>query len=363
MSGVNPTNSNRGGRSILAQKAVLMQGVNHVTITSSVIYGVLALAIMGLTPMSGCQRTSVDKQATMSTELTIFHAGSLSVPLRKVSALFEQRHPEVTVKAEAAGSRDCARKISDLGRACDVLASADYKVVENLLMPQQADFNIKFATNEMALVYTERSNRADEIGPDNWQEILLENDVAFGRSDPNSDPCGYRTVMVFQLAEKHYGLPGLTDALLQKHGDKYIRPKETDLLALLEAGEIDYLFIYRSVGEQHGLKILRLPDEMNLCSPELTDLYATATVGVTGKRPGAFITRTGAPIVYSVTIPKAAKARELAEAYVALVLSADGQAIMAECGQKSIVPAQTREYGRVPASLQPFCTGEPTAAR
>lgn len=295
----------------------------------------------------------------MSTELTIFHAGSLSVPLREVSALFEQLHPGVTVKPEAAGSRDCARKISDLGRSCDVFGSADYKVVENLLMPQHTDFNIRFATNEMAIVYTQDSNKYDEINADNWHQILLQDDVAFGRSEPSSDPCGYRTVMVFQLAEKYYGLPGLAEALTQKHGDKYIRPKETDLLALLEAGEIDYVFIYRSVGQQHGLKILRLPEEINLRSPDLADLYATATVQVTGKRPGEFITRTGAPIVYSVTIPKRAKSRELAEAYVALLLSEEGQAIMEKCGQWPLVPAQTREYDRVPARLQPFCTGEP----
>ncbi len=308
--------------------------------------GVLA-AMAGLVLMTGCQRSTVDKQVAVSTELTIFHAGSLSLPFREVSALFEQRHPGVTVKPEAAGSRDCARKISDLGRSCDVLASADYKVVENLLMPEHVDFNIRFATNEMAIVYTGKSNRSDEISPSNWYEILVKEDV--------SDPCGYRAAMVFQLAEKHYGRPGLATALAQKHGDRYIRPKETDLLGLLEAGEIDYVFIYRSVGQQHGLKILRLPDEVNLRSPELADLYSSATVAVTGKQPGELITRTGGSIVYSVTIPNSARNQKLAQAYVALLLSAEGQAIMSKCGQEPIVPAQTVQYNRVPARLQPLC--------
>ena len=309
----------------------------------------------GLVLMSSCQRSTIDQQVAVTAELTIFHAGSLSVPFREVSALFEQRHPGVTVKPEAAGSRDCARKISDLGRSCDVFGSADYQVVENLLMPEHVDFNIRFATNEMAIVYTQKSNRADEISSANWYKILLDDDVIFGRSDPNSDPCGYRTVMVFQLAEKHYGAPGLATGLAQKHGDRYIRPKETDLLALLEAGEIDYLFIYRSVGQQHGLEVLRLPDEINLRSAELADLYSSATVAVTGQRPGEFITRSGGPIVYSVTIPNSAQNQELAEVYVALLLSAEGQAIMSKCGQEPIVPAQTLEHQRVPARLQLLC--------
>lgn len=46
---------------------------------------------------------------------------------------------------EAAGSRDCARKIRDLKRPCDVLASADYLVIEQLLVPDYADWNICFA--------------------------------------------------------------------------------------------------------------------------------------------------------------------------------------------------------------------------
>jgi len=249
--------------------------------------------------------------------------------------LFKQRHPGVTIKAEAAGSRDCARKISDLGRSCDVFASADYEVVENLLMPEHADFNILFATNEMAIAYTAKSNKADEINLTNWYKILLDDDVNFGRADPNSDPCGYRTVMVFRLAQKHYQVPYLADDLIDKHGNKYIRPKETDLLALLEAGEIDYAFIYRSVAQQHGLKILRLPDPINLRSPKLADLYRTARVTVTGNNN--------------------AQNRGLAEAYVALLLSPEGQAIMRKYGQEPIVPAQTREYDRVPARLRRLC--------
>ena len=331
--------------------------------TSWVVCNVLVLVLIGMTGLTGCQRTAVDQEPTVPQSLTIFHAGSLSVPFREVSALFEERYPNVTVRAEAAGSRDCARKVSDLGRPCDVLASADYKVVENLLMPEHADFNIRFATNEMAIVYTEDSNRSDEINADNWYEVLLQDDIAFGRSDPNSDPCGYRTVMLFQLAEKYYGVPGLAQALTEKDGEKYLRPKETDLLALLEAGEIDYLFIYRSVAYQHGLQVLRLPDEINLRSPDLASLYATAQVQVSGKRPGEFLPRTGAPIVYSVTIPKNAQNRRLAEAYVALLLSEEGQAIVEKCGQPPLVPARTREYDRLPPSLQPFCEGQPTSSR
>lgn len=290
-----------------------------------------------------------------SETLVVFHAGSLSMPFRELSQLFEQQHPGVKVLAEAAGSRDTARKVSDLGRPCDVLGSADYRVVDNLLMPEHALFNIRFALNEMAIAYTKRSNLADQINRDNWSELLLRPDVFFGRADPDSDPCGYRTLMVFQLAEKHLNDPGLADKLQAKHNRRYIRPKATELLALLESSEIDYLFIYRSVAKQHGLELLTLPDEVNLKVSSQAELYRQAVVNVSGKRPGQKIARTGEPIVYSVTIPTGATNRQLAVAYVQLLLSPQGRAVMAHNGQQSLVPALADGFEHLPNPLKSHC--------
>ena len=292
----------------------------------------------------------------ISGKLLILHAGSLSVPLQEVSKAFTAKHPGLQVLAEAAGSRDTARKVSDLGRACDVLASADYKVVDNLLIPEHARFNIRFATNELTLAYTGESLHAAEITAENWHEILLRPDVRFGRSDSNRDPCGYRTAMLFQLAESHDKRPGLAERLGAKDGMRFIRPKETDLLALLEAGEIDYLFIYRSVAIQHGLKFLPLPDEVNLRNPELAGQYRSAVVQVTGKKPGEFLMRSGEPIVYSVTIPLSSANRPAAEAYVEFLLGPEGRRILAECGQGLLQPARADGWEHLPDALRPHCT-------
>ena len=289
----------------------------------------------------------------VDSRLVIFHAGSLSVPFGKLADIYEAKYPGVKVLAESAGSRHCARKVSELGRACDILASADYKVVENLLMPEYADFNICFAANEMSIAYTGQSRLAGAMRADNWWEILLDDEVNIGRSDPDSDPCGYRALMVFQLAEKYYGVEGLAAKLGAK--DKFIRPKETDLLALLESGEIDYVMIYRSVAVQHGLKILRLPVEVNLGDAEMNDFYSTARVEVSGKKPGEAIVRVGESMVYSITIPAAAKNRAAAEAWVELLLSDEGQAVMEGCGQMVIEPAFAYGFDNMDESLKKYC--------
>ncbi len=296
----------------------------------------------------------------LQTDLVIFHAGSLSVPFRRISERFNVMYPDVIVRAESAGSRDTARKVSDLRRRCDVLGSADYRVIDALLLTEHADFNIRFAANEMVIAYTDSSRYADVITAENWPQLLLTDNVTFGRSDPNRDPCGYRTVVLFQLAERHYGTAGLARKLEEKHGRTYIRPKETDLLALLELGEIDFLFIYRSVASQHGLRFIVLPAEVNLGAAELDGLYATASVEITGKKRGERIERRGAAIVYGATIPKTCGNQEMAEAWIALMLSHIGRDIMAVNGQPPIAPALTDQFARVPETIRPFCRASAT---
>ena len=290
--------------------------------------------------------------------LVIFHAGSLTVPISDVAAAFQAERPGVEILTEAAGSRECARKISELGRACDVFASADYTVINTLLVPDFAEWCIKFAGNEMVIAYTEGSRRSGEITVENWPDILLDESVAFGRSEPDSDPCGYRSVLTVRLAESYYGREGLADALLAKD-HRHIRPKETDLLALLETHTIDYIFIYRSVAVQHGLEFLPLPPEINLQDPALTEHYRSATVEISGKNPGETVLKTGEPMVYGVTIPANAPNPDLALAFVSFLLDeGKGMAILEKHGQPSLVPSPTSTYAHVPESLRRFARPE-----
>jgi molybdate/tungstate transport system substrate-binding protein len=284
----------------------------------------------------------------------VFHAGSLSVPFKQIAQAFEKEHPSVCVLLEAAGSRDCARKITDLGRACDVMAAADYAVIDTMLIPEHAGWNIKFAGNEMAIVYDAESRYADEITAENWPRILLRDDVAFGRADPDSDPCGYRTLLVLSLSEGYYGHAGLAESVSKKD-TRYLRPKETDLLALLETRTIDYIFLYRSVAEQHGLKWLALPDAINLKQPGLAEAYKKAAVEITGPAPGTKIVVRGEPMVYGVTIPKNAANPGAALEFVAFLLEKDkGLAIMARNGQPPVVPAMSETYDKLPESLRSY---------
>lgn len=287
-------------------------------------------------------------------KLIIFHAGSLSVPFKQIAKAFENKYPNINVELESAGSRTCARKITDLNKPCDIMASADYKVIENLLIPDYTQWNLKFASNEMALVYSDKSKKHNEINSNNWLNILLDSEINYGRSDPNSDPCGYRTVLTAKLAQNIFNRPGFADSLLNKNNE-HIRPKEVDLLALLEAQVIDYIFIYRSVAEQHNLPHLILPDSINLKKTELADFYKTVTVDISGKKPGETITHFGEPMIYGITKLKNAPNNNLADKFLQFFfIDSVGIKIMQQNGQPSAIPSSTDTYNSLPEFLKDF---------
>ncbi len=289
----------------------------------------------------------------INNKLVIFHAGSLTVPFKQITEEFIKENPSVEIFLESAGSVACARKITDLNKECDIMASADYTVINEMLIPEHTDWNIKFASNEMAIAYHHDSKYSKEICQDNWHEILLKGDVEFGRSDPNSDPCGYRAVLVSLLAEKFYDIEGLSAKLIAKDNE-YIRPKETDLLALLETNTIDYIFLYRSVAEQHGLNFVLLPDSINLKRPEIREFYTNVSVEINGKKPGEMVTKIGQPMLYGITMLKNAP-KELATKFLQFVLSSDkGMRIMTQNGQPSMVPSCSETFNSIPQELKHF---------
>ncbi len=296
--------------------------------------------------------------AEVSGKLIIFHAGSLSVPMEHMEKAFEAAHPGVDVLREAGGSTKMARLISEVGKPADIMASADYKVIDNNLIPKHAEWNIRFATNQLVLTYTEGSRYADEITPDNWYEILQRKDVVWGHSDPNLDPCGYRSLMVLQLAERFYGIEGLYDALLANRPERNIRPKSVELVNLLKSGNMDYAWEYLSVAVQHNLKYVKLDDHINLGNYKYDSMYGQAAVKVTGKKPGTWITKKGKSCTYGVTMTKDAANPEAATAFLQYMLDPDGGLkILEELGQPPFEPARipTKEgFDALPEALRPL---------
>ncbi|HEY2527838.1 MAG TPA: extracellular solute-binding protein [Xanthobacteraceae bacterium] len=294
------------------------------------------------------QRGFLAAQADEPTTLTIFAAGTLAVPFKAVSSIYEKKYPNVTVQAQFGGSVMMAKKITDLHQDADVLAVADYSVIPKYMFGSRprAAWYAGFARNAITFVYTDKSKYADEINADNWYKVLARKGVEIGRSDPNTDPSGYQTVQMLNLAEKYYKEPGLEQNILANAPLANMRDTETSLISALQLGQIDYLAIYRSDALQHHLKFIDLPAQINLSDPAHAADYQE---GVAQTKNGEL---TGKPIVYAITVVDGSKNAAAAAQYVALLLGPEGQAIMKDAGFGECHPAYGVHIEAMPTALK-----------
>lgn len=292
--------------------------------------------------------------ALAAEKITIYHAGSLAAPMAKIEALYEAAYPGVDVLRESGGSAALARKITDLGGGCDVFLSADYMVIEKLLRPAGADWNVTFASNAIVLMYGPKSKYKDEVNTKNWTKVMMRPDVRWGHSEPDADPCGYRSLLVLQLAEKYYGDKGLYERAM-KDPQRAVRQKAIELVAMVESGAMDYAFEYKSVAVQHNLSYVELPKEINLMDPALDKEYATVSVELAGKEPGTKMKVKGEPIVYGLTIPKTAPNAKGAMSFVKFVLDPKGGLpVFQNMGQDIVGPSSFGDKSKVPAEVTPL---------
>jgi molybdate/tungstate transport system substrate-binding protein len=248
--------------------------------------------------------------------------------------------PQLECRQRSAGSRFLLQSDVDLKQPVDVLALADVSLFEKSVSPAQTTrfpWWSTFAGNEIGIAYTPKSHASDRINAQNWPQILLESEVQTAYADPESDPEGYNTVIAWTLAESYHHLPGLTARLRARIPQKNIRGDSTQLLALLSSGEVDYAWEYRSVAEQHHLRFLRLPAQINLGDPSLGATYKTACLDL--HHGGKTQQQCGRPILYAVAIASDAPHPEAAARFVQALYGNPGQDALKAASQQPL-PAQ-----------------------
>jgi molybdate/tungstate transport system substrate-binding protein len=248
--------------------------------------------------------------------------------------------------------------MTELHQPADLIAVADYSVIPKYLFgeggaPRYADWYLGFARNALTFVYTDKSKYAAEVTPANWYEVLARSGVEIGCSDPDTDPSGYQTVQMLSLAEKLYDSPGLAGRILANAPRANMRDTETALVSALQLGQIDYLAIYRSDALQHHFRHLDLPAKIDLSDANEAAFYVN---GIVHTKNGDL---RGKPIVYAATIPRNAEHRDLAEAYLRLLLGPEGRAVIAKNGFGAVAPAYAANMDAVPAPLRAQLTPWP----
>ncbi len=331
--------------------------------------------------------SSTDAKAT----IRVIYAGSLIIPFAEIQKRFEAEHPNIKVNAEAHGSIQVLRQVSDIHDEADVLISADSQLIPLLLYNSKdpetgkpcATWRIDFATNEMAIAYTAKSKFANEITADNWYEVINRPGVRFGFADPRFDANGYRALMMLKLSEDYYKQPTLlfdtldeqftTPISVATEGQESVihvpeiletsagahlvlRGYSVQLLPLLETGDIDYSVEYLSVIKQHGLKYVKLPAEINLGDEALQDTYGKVRVNLDYQRFASVKPSfAGQSISYSLTIPSNAAQPAAAQAFVAFLLGPEAKQILESYDHPVISQPRCDNLDALPQALKSLC--------
>lgn len=246
----------------------------------------------------------------MSKELHIYHAGSTKSIVEKAAKEYKLVDPEISLNLHAMGSVECINRVQR-GYVADLLVLADYSLIEKLLFPWFTDWYVLFAANRMVLT----APKGKKIPDRHWSELLCNPLVRFGYTDPEKDPCGYRTLMVLKLADKHF--PGLYQLLIT-HPGRVVYPGPEPMLNDLALGNIDFAFEYGSVAEEHKLTIIELESLYNLSDPQKQDHYSGVSFSLGPNKEVQ-----GSAIAYALTIPKQSLNQKEALDFARLLLKVD----------------------------------------
>lgn len=290
--------------------------------------------------------------------VSVLYAGSLASVMENGIGPAFSKATGYGYQGEAQGSLGAAQMIRDHLRTPDVFLSADPLVNVNVLMGQQNGDLVKWfivlASSQLVLAYNPHSKFASKFQDAAahripWYEVLETPGVRFGRGDPNIDPKGYRTLFLFRLAGKYYHREEVPRLLGDPENPAQVFP-EVVLLARVESGQFDAGIFYKHEILIHNLPYLDFPPEINLGDARFSGLYAQESyTTVTGQRVS------GAPILFTVTVPESARHRTAALAFVRFLLTSEG--LLKQFGFGNVEHRVGGDAAQLPVDLRDLTAG------
>jgi molybdate/tungstate transport system substrate-binding protein len=296
---------------------------------------------------------------TQDRKVSVLYAGSLATVMENGLGPAFAKASGFEYEGEAQGSLGAARMIHDKLRSPDVFISADPSVNETVLMGAQngelVTWFLTLASSQLVLAYNPGSKfvdkfKAAEAGTLPWYEVLKTPGLRFGRGDPRTDPKGYRTLFLFELAGKHYQKPELPGLLGDPINPDQVFP-ETVLLARVQSGQFDAGVFYKHEVVAHKLPFVSFPPEINLGEPKFSAAYAqTSYTTPSGEHV------TGATILFTIAIPKTVKNKVAAEAFVKFMLTSGK--LLEEFGLGNVEHRAGGDITQAPEALRGFSSGK-----
>jgi molybdate transport system substrate-binding protein len=214
----------------------------------------------------------------------VFGAASLTVAFTEIAEAFEAQDPGTTVELNFAASSALREQILE-GAPADVFASADTANMQMIVEAGEAADPEDFATNRITIAVPDGNSAGI-----NGLEDFADGDLLVGLC-AEAAPCG------------KYGREALANAGVTPAIDTN-EPDAGALRTKIEAGDLDAGLLYESdvLAAGGALESIPLPDEDNVVA------------------------------VYPIVTLEASDDSEVAAAFVAFVLSPEGQAILVSYG-------------------------------
>lgn len=292
-----------------------------------------------------------------SGSVNVFYAGSLTNLDEKLVGPAFGAATGYTYQGKAAGSVAIANQIKGKVATPDVVELAD-PAVNRLLMGaangSYVSWYFTFARSALVIGFDPRSRfapafRAVQHHKIPWYRALQQRGLRLGRTDPKLDPKGYRALFMARLAERVYHLKHFERNVFgADENASQIFPEEV-LVARMLTGQIDAGVFYLSEVRDLHIPYISLPGKVNLGDLRNAKLYATQHYTAA---PG--VTITGAPILYTITVPSTVHNSAGAQAFVRFVLSSRVRTIAAGDGLLRTKITVHGDRKAVPASLVRF---------
>ncbi len=315
------------------------------------------LAALVAFALAGCGATA--SGAASQGVVSVAYAGSLTNVMERSLGPGFERASGYSFQGKGAGSTALANQIAGRLIQPDVFISASagaYKPLEGSTHGNLVRWYVSFAGTSMAVGYSAKSPFASQLasaarGSTPWYTVLQSPGLRLGRTDPALDPKGVNTLFTLQLAERYYQQPGLARAILGADDNPAQIFPEEELVARLTAGQLDAGFFYLNEVRDAGLPYIPLPAQINLGDPSQAAYYAQAHYPT---KTGTV--QTGAPVLYSVTIPATVRNQAGAVAFVRYLLSGGGKTILSADGISQIPLKVSGDASAVPDALKPVVT-------
>jgi molybdate/tungstate transport system substrate-binding protein len=281
------------------------------------------------------------------------------------------------------GSLDIVDAFTGSAAKADVAALADFRLIPQDLEPKYANFEVAFGTTPEVLVYNSSVAAYAGMNASNWGWKLVAaiagGAAPFGVWNASTDPNGYNEIFSMELQGQIYNGSNLSvfSHFYSNSPWQLVKPivnpsvilpeHESAAAGLLKKGTISAVITYRSYAVANHLSYVSFNPIVGLganTTTALADYHALTTTIQTST--GGTASVPAAPVIFAITVPYDAPNAALGLAFLHLLLSPQGSAILSAGGAFTPIFPGWLQQGApspVPPILAPDVIPPPSWAR